>query len=57
MEMSFSKRGRAAAAPARRVVRDMLGRSSTSWTQLPPARRQSGQVPGLGLVNPHSWHR
>jgi len=52
--MSLSGRGRPDATLARRAVRDELGRSSTSWTQLLPPRRQSGHVPGFGLVNPHS---
>ena len=57
IEISFRARGRAEATPARRDERDATGRSSTSCTQLLPARRQSGHVPGLGLENPHSWQR
>jgi hypothetical protein len=57
MEMSFSGRGRTDATLARRDERDVTGRSSTSCTQLLPARRQSGHVPGLELANPHSWQR
>jgi hypothetical protein len=57
MEISLSARGRPDATLARRDDFDEVVRSSTSCTQLLPARRQSGQVPGLGLEKPHSWQR
>jgi len=55
--MSFNGRGRPEATLDRRAVRGETCRSSTSWTQLLPERRQSEHVPGFGLVKPHSWQR
>ena len=54
---SFSGIGRVPAASARRAVGAGAARSSTSGVSSPVERRQSGQVPGLGLAKPHCWQR